>query len=363
MMESFTKSHDKIYYNLDEREAVYTEALYRGADPELDKRASKVGWLAGLAAAALYLGYPEVTKRSPQENKVHAAQTYNDALFSADLARRKSVEGILGKKERDELFETAKEIAAIIFLFPEEQRDEVFNSVGVVPTSHRHGWDISNKDHTSVEAYLQSSIIRIYNHYLTTNWAKNESTMNTFKTFEKEVSSWITEADSKFDQDIFNILSDMEAQLETGEYSQEETVDTVSDRLQSELGKEISTEEGARIEQKVEDFYGMLGLEAIPADRRSRDYLLQQTPDPAESSKSWTTGTNVAPKVKGQPWVHSDDDFIEFLRWLVKRENDEGDLQFSAQTIVDVVERPDKYQPEYTEFLDWKQRVDNDPYL
>ena len=187
--------------------------------------------------------------------------------------------------------------------------------------------------------------------------------MNTFKTFEKEVSSWITEADSKFDQDIFNILSDMEAQLETGEYSQEETVDTVSDRLQSELGKEISTEEGARIEQKVEDFYGMLGLEAIPADRRSRDYLLQQTPDPAGSSKSWTTGTNVAPKVEGQPWVHSDDDFIEFLRWLVKKENDEGDLQFSAQTIVDVVERPDKYQPEYTEFLDWKQRVDNDPYL
>ena len=351
-MESFTKSLDKIYYNLDEWGPVYTEALYRGADPELDdnyKRGSKVGWLAGLAAAALYLGYPEVTKRSPQENKVHAVQIYNDALNS--------------KKERDELYETAKEIAAIIFQFPEEQRDEVFNSVGIVPTTHRHGWNRSNRDGASAEAHLQSSIIKIYNHYLTTNWAKNESTMNTFKTFEKEISNWITETDSKFDQDIFNILSDMEAELETGEYSQEETVDTVSDRLQSELGKEISTEEGARIEQKVEDFYDMLGLEAIPADRRSRDYLLQQTPDPAGSSKSWTTGTNVAPKVEGQPWVHSDDDFIEFLRWLVKKENDEGDLQFSAQTIVDVVERPDKYQSEYTDFLDWKQRVDNDPYL
>ena len=65
--------------------------------------------------------------------------------------------------------------------------------------------------------------------------------MNTFETFENEVSNWVGEADSKFDQDIFNILSDMEAELETGEYTQEEVVDKVAEELskQSEKNEQV----------------------------------------------------------------------------------------------------------------------------
>ena len=40
--------------------------------------------------------------------------------------------------------------------------------------------------------------------------------MKTFKTFENKVSRWVAEADSKFDQDVFNILSDMEAETFLG---------------------------------------------------------------------------------------------------------------------------------------------------
>ena len=181
--------------------------------------------------------------------------------------------------------------------------------------------------------------------------------MNTFETFENEVSNWVAEADSKFDQDIFNILSDMEAELETGEYTQEEVVDKVAGELSKQSGIEVSTEEGAQIEHKVEQFYSMLGLDSIPADRRSRDYSADRPARPTDNVPG------VPGKVEGEPWIHSDDTFIDFLRWLVKLETDVGDPKFNANTIIDVVERPDKYQKEYSEFLDHEKRVDGDPYL
>ena len=188
--------------------------------------------------------------------------------------------------------------------------------------------------------------------------------MNTFETFENEVSNWVTEADSKFDQDIFNILSDMEAELETGEYTQEEVVDKVAEELSKQSGTEVSTEEGAQIEQKVEQFYSMLGLDSIPADRRSRDYSADRPVRPTGVPGSpFDDHSRVPGKVEGQPWVYSDDDFIFFLRWLIKQETDVGDLKFDAKHIVDVVERPSKYIKEYRQFLDHQKRVDDDPYL
>jgi hypothetical protein len=194
--------------------------------------------------------------------------------------------------------------------------------------------------------------------------------MKTFETFENEVLNWVTETDSKFDQDIFNILDPLEAQIETGEYTQEEIVDIVTQQAADQLGTEISTEEGARIEQKVEHFYSMLGLDSIPPDRRSRDYLdnrpTQTAPIVDEDRPIGDSGFKAAGfpgPVKGQPNVHSDDDFISFLRWLLKQVDQNDDPTFDAKTIVDVVERPDKYAKEYRQFLDHQQRVNDDPYL
>jgi hypothetical protein len=61
--------------------------------------------------------------------------------------------------------------------------------------------------------------------------------------------------------------------------------------------------------------------------------------------------------------VHSDDDFIFFLQWLLKQVNDNDEPTFNAKRIVDVVEEPHRYMKEYKQFLDHRQRVDDDPYL
>ena len=68
------------------------------------------------------------------------------------------------------------------------------------------------------------------------------------------------------DQQIFDILSDMEADIETGNISQEDVVDRVADAIV------VTTELGVKIEEAVEKFFFQLGLDSIPPDRRSRDY-------------------------------------------------------------------------------------------
>jgi hypothetical protein len=68
------------------------------------------------------------------------------------------------------------------------------------------------------------------------------------------------------DQQIFDILSDMEADIETGNVSQEEIVDKVADAIV------VTTELGVKIEEAVEKFFFQLGLDSIRPDRRARDY-------------------------------------------------------------------------------------------
>jgi len=59
---------------------------------------------------------------------------------------------------------------------------------------------------------------------------------------------------------------------------------------------------------------------------------------------------------KGEPWVHSDADFLFFLDWLVKQD-------WEAQKIVDVVREPHHYTKSYGRFLDQKEREIEDPLL
>lgn len=59
---------------------------------------------------------------------------------------------------------------------------------------------------------------------------------------------------------------------------------------------------------------------------------------------------------KGEPWVHSDDDFLFFLDWLVKK-------GWEAQKIVDVVREPHHFTKSYGQFLDQRDREISDPLL
>ena len=66
--------------------------------------------------------------------------------------------------------------------------------------------------------------------------------------------------------------------------------------------------------------------------------------------------TAVPDKVEGEPWVHSDDDFLFFLDWLVKKE-------WTGQQIADVVREPHHYSKYYKDFLTQRDRTKLDPYL
>ena len=148
------------------------------------------------------------------------------------------------------------------------------------------------------------------------------------------------------DQQIFDILSDMESDIETGNVSQEEIVDKVADAIV------VTTELGVKIEEAVEKFFFQIGLDSIPADRRSRDSLAQ----PGEATDRVLNAKAVPDKVEGQPWVHSDDDFLFFLDWLVKKE-------WTGQQIADVVREPHHYSKYYKDFLTQRDRTKLDPYL
>jgi len=147
------------------------------------------------------------------------------------------------------------------------------------------------------------------------------------------------------DQQIFDILSDMESDIETGEYTQEEIVDKVADAIV------VTTELGAKIEEAVEKFFFQLGLDGIPPDRRSRDYI-----DQTGEGTDVLNAKAVPDPVPGEPWVHSDDDFILFLDWLVKKD-------WSGRQIADVVAEPHHYTKHYKAFLIQKGKEEIDPLL
>lgn len=366
MMEAFTESVDTIYCDLDKSDldSLHFEASFKDIGKAVSKAALPAAAIGAVGVGAYNILNPQtIEDMTPKERYDHALAEYQHPIVvdtTANLsthAERFSKYWISLSPEQQTRINAAldeyrrgvpvnlqgrlKEFAPWVKYWIDFEKDQ--QSIDQ--------WE-TNPDDVSIQDFDPlGNRVRMKR-------AKKESTMKTFETFENKVSKWVTEADSKFDQDVFNILSDMEAEIETGEYPQEEIVDTVSDRLAAQQGRDLDTEEGARIEQQVEDFYAQLGLDSVPADRRSRDYVPDAPLEPPTSA-----GVPVPGKVEGQPWVHSDDDFIFFLRWLIKQVDDNDEPTFNAKRIVDVIEEPHHYMKEYKQFLDNRQRVDDDPYL
>jgi hypothetical protein len=100
-----------------------------------------------------------------------------------------------------------------------------------------------------------------------------------------------TEGNSNFEQEVFDRLSDIEAEIETGQYSQEDIVDQIADQIEQETNQEVTTEQGAVIETKVEEYFAMLNL-SHPPHRFSRDALAQRpTEDRHTDSEDIIRGT------------------------------------------------------------------------
>jgi len=114
------------------------------------------------------------------------------------------------------------------------------------------------------------------------------------------------EGNSNFEQEVFDRLSDIEAEIETEEYSQEKIVDEIANQIEKETNQEVTTEQGAVIETKVEEYFAMLNL-SHPPHRFSRDALAQRpTEDRHTASEdiirgSWTeTETELTVSVYSQ---------------------------------------------------------------
>ena len=418
MMQSFTEGIDKIYYDLDNIEDLNSR-LYFEANPQdhpnwkdygkyyWDKIKKPTAAVTALGALALwYRAFSNVPEMDPATKAQHAFDIYQHTIAirgaNLDKAAKEyvfTVDQLYGDSDTipPEVTKLVQQIKAFNAQWRDKERIEVFKQRLV-------HWDRElefDKTETKIDAWAaksddlatappvspQQPDIPPPPPKAKSLWApglskpagwkdprgfqlkkrkqpRKESNMKTFETFENEVLNWVTETDSKFDQDIFNILDPLEAQIESGEYTQEEIVDIVTQELSSQLGAEISTEEGARIEQKVEHFYTMIGLDSIPADRRSRDYL---------DSRSTTTApvvdenipTGIPRQVEGQPVVHTDDDFLLFLEWVIRQVDENGELKYTARSVVDIITSPhDGWVTSlYKKYKNQSQRVEEDPYL
>jgi len=329
-MAAFTEGIDKIYYDLDNIDDLKYKLHFEGKLKDTGK--AVLPW-----AAAAALGYGIMThdpQMSDQEKFDNASAIYQFTVIN----------------DQPDPDESAKQFVNLALTLPSKDRKRLKDSLENFKTN------IPKHRRARMEEF-QQSINYWVNQFNVDRWSQKDGSV-------KENN----QLDSKFDQDVFNILDPLEAQIESGEYTQEEIVDLVTQDLATQLGTDISTEEGARIEQKVEHFYSMMGLDSIPADRRSRDYLDSRSAETAsvvdENRPTGVPGSpfddhaRVPARVEGQPWVHSDDEFIFFLEWLLKKE-------WTARQIIDVVAKP--YKPyvieQYKEYLAHADRQAADPLL
>ena len=289
-------------------------------------------WAAAAALGAGIYNAKDPKEMSDQEKADNASAIYQYTVIS-------------DKPDPDE---SAKLFAQYALTLPKKERRELkaqidrFNKN--LPADRRPRLDT-----------FQQNINYWINQVNITRWANTEQSMNEN-----------TRDHAKFDQEVSDLLSDHEADIETGEYTQEEIVDKVAEELANRSGTDISTEQGARIEGSVENYFRMLGLDSIPPDTRSRDYLArgynavdENQPPKQPLIQKRPAGAPPA----SEPYVQGDDELILFLRWLLKQVDENGEPKFDAKRIVDVVEEPHHYTKLYQQFLDQLYKQESDPYL
>ena len=340
-MESFSKfanGVEKIHYDLDGIEDLKSKLhLVPEASLKDIGKAVKPHVLPWAAAAALGTGlYNNMKPMSNEEKFDNASAIYQYAVVSKNV----------------DLNDSAKEFVNLALTLPMKERKALRAQLDKFKAN------LSPDRQERMEEF-QSNINYQVNQFNINRWANKEESMNEN-----------ARNDAKFDQEVFDILSDQEADIETGEYTQDEIVDKVAEDLANRSGTDISTEQGARIETNVENYFRMLGLDSIPPDTRSRDYLAGRSTQTAP-----VVDENQPPKQPliqkrpagappaNEPYVQSDDELIGFLRWLTKQVDDNNQPTFDAKRIVDVVEEPHHYSKEYQQYLNKIYKQESDPYL
>ena len=63
--------------------------------------------------------------------------------------------------------------------------------------------------------------------------------------------------------------------------------------------------------------------------------------------------------------MHTDDDFLLFLEWVINQVDENGELKYTARSVVDIITSPhDGWVTSlYKKYKTQSQRVEEDPYL
>ena len=330
-METFTESIDKIYYDLDNVDDLQSRLHFEGRFKDTGKAV-----LPWAAAAALGYGIMQHDPQMSDQEKFDNAS----AIFQFTVI-----------SDQGDLDKSAKQFVNYALTLPSKDRKRLKDSLENFKTN------IPRHRRERMEQF-QQSINYWVNQFNVDRWtAKDDS---------KKPS--VTESTSGAGEYADTWLHDHRDEIETApeNIGIEDIIHRIADDYADAIAEPVGNADAQEIVNVVEpaltnDYGWILDPDS---DILSRYITVDEVDDP-EVEEPRPTGVPRSPfddtvqlpaRVEGQPWVHSDDEFLFFLEWLLKKE-------WTARQIVDVVAKPHHYIKEYKQYLDQAQRIEKDPLL
>jgi len=327
MFKSFTDGIDKIHYDLDNIDDLKDKLHFEGRLKDTGKAV-----LPWAAAAALGYGAMQYDPgMSDQEKFDNASAIFQFTVIS----------------DQGDPDESAKQFVNFALTLPSKDRKRLKDSLENFKTN-------IPKDRRARMEEFQQSI----------NYWVNQFNVDRWSTKDDSDKSTVTESVGDAGRYASEWLYDHTAELEAApeNIGVEDIVDRVADDYADASGEEVNNQQAQEIVDVVvpvltDDYGWMLPYGSDIHTKYSLPEIEEATPRPTGIPRSPFDDTVQLPaRVEGQPWVHSDDEFLFFLEWLLKKE-------WTARQIVDVVSEPHHYINEYKQYLDQRERQAQDPLL
>tara|TARA_R110002051_G_scaffold8508_4_gene35508 strand:- start:5839 stop:6822 length:984 start_codon:yes stop_codon:yes gene_type:complete len=327
MMESFTEGIDKISYDLDNIDDLKDKLHFEGRLKDTGKAV-----LPWAAAAALGYGAMQYDPGMSDQEKFDNAS----AIFQFTV--------ITDQGDPDEL---AKQFVNYALTLPYKDRKRLKNHLKDFETN------IPKNRRARMEEFQQNI-----------NYWVNKFNVDRWSSKDDSSKPTVTESAGDAGRYASGWLHDHAAELESADegIGVEDIVDRIADDYAAVAGGEVSNEQAQEIVDVAvpiltDDYGWVLPYGSDIYSRYSLPEIEEDVPRPTGVPGSPFDDTVQLPaRVQGQPWVHSDDEFVFFLEWLLKKE-------WTARQIVDIVAKPHHYIKEYKEYLDQRERQELDPLL
>jgi len=344
-MSSFTEGIDKIYYDLDNVDDLQHTLHFEGRFKDTGKAV-----LPWAAAAALGYGIMQYDPQmSDQEKFDNASAIYQFTVVS----------------DQGDPDASAKQFVKYALTLPSKDRKRLKDSLENFKTN------IPRHRRERMEQF-QQSINYWVNQFNVDRWSakddsKKPSVTESTSDAGEYANTWLHDHRDEIEtapenigiEDIIHRIADDYADAIAEPVSNvdaQEIVNVVEPALTNDYGwildpdSDILTRYTTVDEEDDDHFYTSPGSSAEPSSAEPRPTGVPRSP--------FDDTVQLPARVQGQPWVHSDDEFVAFLEWLLKKE-------WTARQIVDVVAKP--YKPyvieQYKEYLAHASRQENDPLL